>query len=198
MQRYTAASLITALALAGCTRQNPEFQQPAATADGGVELLGADQFAMPASADQCPQQGATRCQSAASIERCVGGAWQHSTCDAVCKADGYHYSVGCKPSATSGKQLCHCGRHASFGQRCDDMTVRCAPGLFCGTFAGAAVGFCTRYCATLGATCAGAPPGIVATCTLQSGGKNACGFVCPNLICPAGLACDWLSGLCKP
>ena len=214
-----------ALLAVSCTRENTAFDPT--LADGGVPLISSYRDGLPAPQEDattlppqphcgdgqcqpgetpatCPGDcqpcpaGATACTGKDSIRYCEGGAWKTASCQSVCAADGYHYAVRCKHAPNLNKEACICGHHAGFGELCDDVQQRCAPGLFCGIFPGAKVGFCTRYCSSPGANCTGAPPGTTASCSLESGGKHACGFVCSFAFCPKTLTCDVFTGLCKP
>lgn len=152
----------------------------------------------PGDCQPCPA-GATACVGKGSIRYCEAGSWKTDTCHTVCLAAGYHYADQCQFTPKLNKDACLCGHNARFGELCDDVQVRCGPGLFCGMFSGSKVGFCTRYCASSGASCAGAPAGTSASCSLASGGKKACGFVCSfTTLCPKSLTCDLFTGVCKP
>ena len=221
--------IVMALAMLApcCTRENADYDPT--MADGGFGPRGQDGWTAPPVRDDttptppttprcgdgqcqpgespatCPGDcqpcpaGATACAGKDSIRYCKDGAWRTDSCQAVCAADNYHYAVECRYAPNLAKEACICGRHARFGELCDDAQVRCAPGLFCGMFSGSKIGFCTRHCAPPGASCGGAPPGTAATCSLTSNGKNACGFICPfGTLCPMSLTCDIFSGICKP
>lgn len=224
MQIKLIMVLTAALLASGCTRENAGYD-PTLRPDGGPSVGDDGLFSFPPQADSTPSgprcgdgqcqagespvscpadcqacpAGTTSCQGKSTISYCKDGAWRTESCAAVCAAEGYHYAVQCAYTQKLGKEACLCGHHARFGELCDDAQVRCAPGLFCGIFAGQKVGYCTRYCPTAGAACPGAPPATSATCSLESGGKNTCGFVCPfGVACPKDLTCDIFSGLCKP
>ncbi len=224
MENKVIVVLTAALLAAGCTRENTGYD-PSLVPDGGPPVGDDGLFSFPPRADStpggprcgdghcqagespvsCPADcqacpaGATVCQGEGSIRYCKQGAWRTDTCATICAAEGYHYAVRCAYTKKLGKEACLCGHYARFGELCDDEQVRCAPGLFCGTFDGDKVGYCTRHCPTSGGACPGAPSGTSATCSLVSGGKQTCGFVCPlGVACPASLQCDIFSGLCKP
>ncbi len=196
-----------AISAASCTRENSGYDP--ALADGGAPAVSGEADGLPSYAHQdaspappakpsCPA-GATACTGKDTIRFCKKGVWKTAPCQDVCAAENYHYAVDCRFAPDLNKEACACGHYAGFGELCDDVNKRCAPGLFCGTFSGAKVGFCTRHCPIAGATCAGAPAGTAASCSLQSGGKNACGFVCSfTTQCPKALTCDIFSGVCKP
>jgi hypothetical protein len=220
IRRAALAALVLATVWAvgwttSCTVPNPAYRRgsdgEAARADGGPVRGDADDRcgdgrceAVETSAS-CPedcrpcQAGATRCLDQRRLRRCVAGTWRVAGCDAVCVDAGYDYDLGCGYDAAKGKDVCRCGRHATFGQVCQDKQVLCGPGLVCATFgAQGSPGFCTRRCES-DQDCLPAPAGSDARCSLVAGKQALCGFHCLLIWgCPKGLTCDLLELICKP
>lgn len=139
----------------------------------------------------------TKCDGKDKIKVCENQAWKTYSCSKICSDVGCQSSPGCAYSAESGRDVCSCDACAPFGGLCGDQQL-CDPGLFCGVFGTASVGFCTKYCTSLGTICPGAPAGSTAECVLELSGKYVCGFLCNPGNCPSGMTCDYTEGLCKP
>ncbi|MCA9665647.1 MAG: hypothetical protein KC503_08665 [Myxococcales bacterium] len=155
----------------------------------------------------CPQDcpstsctaGTTKCLDTSTLEYCDQGTTKTDKCDVIC-ATQFDYAVGCRLNPDTNKDICICANYANFGELCDN-DVKCATGLFCGSFgATSSQGFCSKYCTNPGGLCTGGPSGTEARCNLNVGGQDACGFDCQSLfaVCPTGLTCDVLAGICKP
>ncbi len=149
----------------------------------------------------CPPATCTgdesECDGTDSLKSCEGGVWNTESCESLCLAASFEYSMGCEYSSTKYKDVCKCGTYVKFGGVCDDLQ-QCDPALFCGIFGTDGTGFCTKYCTNLGGTCSGAPSGSTALCDLPIGSETACGFFCSPGTCPTGLTCEYSSGICKP
>jgi hypothetical protein len=116
----------------------------------------------------------------------------------MCKQQSYEYSAGCEFNAGQNKDVCLCGKYASFGSLCDEKQL-CKTGLFCGAFEAGKPGFCSKTCTT-DANCSGAPFGTDPRCNLDLSGQKACGFYCDGFLvgCPTGMKCDEFASLCRP
>lgn len=145
--------------------------------------------------------GTTQCVGTDTLKFCDKGVWKTELCTSICTSGNYDYTTGCKLSTQSNKEVCICGKYATFGGICN-ATEKCQTGLTCVSFgSGATDGFCTKTCTNTGYSCPGAPLWTQATCAQDTvGGQHVCIFDCDFLTdCPKGLHCnDPIQGICMP